>query len=390
MLRTSSLLFSVAVVTACGGTEPGTTGDDDPQVDAPVAPTGCSTAADCGAESPICDPNGVCVQCMTSADCPSDKPICGGSTCEASCAGEEVNASFVTVPSDIIWVVDQSGSMNQETAHVQSQINNFVDIIAASSIDYRVVMIARSTGTNKICVPGPLGGTNCGNNTNFRLVNQVIGSHDALAKTLSTYSQYSDFLRENSMKHFVFVTDDNATGTVASNFVTGLDALQPTGMFANRKFHAIYAFGNGLSTGCTGAFGTGAAEGTQYTTLVTNSGGARGVICNDDWTQVFDDITQAVISGSQVSCSMNVPAAPEGQTLDPNRVNVKYLEGGVGPGTALPKVNAAADCTASGGWYYDDNTAPTTITLCPTTCTTVQNDTAANVKLELGCATNLF
>lgn len=382
------MLFAFAIVTACGGTEPGA-GDDQPGADATPTPTGCVTADDCGADSPICDPNGTCVQCVTSNDCPSDKPICNGATCEASCAGDEIQANFLTLPSDIIWVVDQSGSMNQETAFVQAQINNFVNVIGQSNIDYRVVMIATTSGSNSICVPGPLSNGSCGNNTQFRLVDQRIGSHDALTRTIGTYGSYSDFLRADSMKHFVFVTDDNATGTLAAGFVSQLDALQPTGMFANRKFHAIYAFGNG-TTGCTGAFGTGAAEGTEYTTLVTGSGGARGVICNDDWSQVFDDITQAVISGSQLACTIDVPDAPAGQTLDPNRVNVKYLMGGVAPGTSLPKVATAADCTASGGWYYDDNTNPTTITLCPTTCSDIQADSAANVTVELGCASVLF
>jgi hypothetical protein len=390
MLRTSSILFAAVIVTACGG-DPGTGGDDDPTVDASPGPVGCTSAADCGSDLPICDPNGVCVQCMSSADCSADKPICGSGVCEASCAGDEVNANFITVPSDIIWVVDQSGSMDQETDHVQAQINNFVNIIDASNIDYRVVMIAATGGSNAICVPGPLASTNpaCGNNTRFRLVNQRIGSHDALSQTTTRYNLYSDFLRPEAMKHFVFVTDDNSNVS-ATTFLTNLGNLQPAGMFDNRKFHGIYAFGNGTAQGCTGAFGSGAAEGTVYTTLVTQSSGARGVICNDDWNQVFTDITAAVISGSQVSCSMAMPAAPAGQTIDPSRVNVKYLMGGVAPGVALPKVDTAADCTASGGWYYDDNTAPTTITLCPATCTSVQQDTAANVKLELGCATGIF
>jgi hypothetical protein len=390
MFRSSSTLFALVIVTACGAKDPGgSAGDDDPGVDAPGPTPGCSSATDCSAGTPLCDPNGVCVQCMSNADCSTDSPICNGSTCEASCAGEEVAANFVTIPSDIIWVVDQSGSMNQETSFVQTQINNFVGLIDQSGIDYRVVMIAATSGSNSICVPAPLGGASCGNNTQFRLVNQRIGSHDALAKAVSKYSSYSDFLRPEAQKHFVFVTDDNATGTTAATFNSGLDALLPAGMFTNRKVHGIYAFGNG-TTGCTGNFGNGAAEGTQYTTLVTQTGGARGVICNDDWSQVFTDITAAVISGSQVSCDIAMPAAPAGQTIDPGKVNVKYLMGGVAPGVGLPNVATAADCTAAGGWYYDDNTTPTNITLCPTTCTDIQADSAANVKLELGCATGIF
>jgi hypothetical protein len=53
-------------------------------------------------------------------------------------------------------------------------------------------------------------------------------------------------------------------------------------------------------------------------------------------------------------------------------------------------VASEADCTGSGGWYYDNPTTPTKITLCPSTCTDVQNDPSANVSIELGCATQIF
>lgn len=328
------------------------------------------------------------MQCESSNDCPEELPVCGNGTCQASCAGDQIAADFITMPSDIIWVVDQSGSMNQETSYVQTKINQFASLIGNAGIDYRVTMIAVSSGTNAICVPAPLSNGSCGNNTSFRLVNQRIGSHDGPSKLISTYAQWSDFLRADSQKHIIFVTDDNSTMTAAS-FTTQLAALQPQGTFANYKVHGIYAYGNGQSTGCTGAFGTGAADGTVYTTLITNSGGTRGVICNDDWTQVFTDITQAVVSGSQVACELDVPSPAQG-TLDPAQVNVKYQMGGQPPGVTLPQVATEADCTGSGGWYYDNPTAPTKITLCPATCTDVQNDPSANVSIELGCATQIF
>ncbi len=381
------LVVAFGAIGACGGNNGNGGGDDEPGPDAAEGPT-CSSDSDCSSDVPICNDVGSCVQCETSADCSEDKPVCGNGTCQASCAGDSIAADFVTRPSDIIWVVDQSGSMNQETQYVQTQINNFASLVSASSIDYRVTMIAGTSGSNSICVPAPLSNGSCGNNTNFRLVNQRVGSTDGPSKFLSTYSQWSDFLRADSMKHIIFVTDDNSSMS-ATNFTNMVAALQPTGMFTNYKVHGIYAYGNGQSTGCTGAFGTGAKDGAVYTTLITNSGGARGVICENNWMQVFTDITAAVVSGSQVSCELNVPSPAQG-TLDPNQVNVKYQMGGTPPGVTLPQVADAAACTASGGWYYDNPTAPTKITLCPSTCSDVQADPSANVSVELGCATQIF
>ena len=372
----------VLIAAACGSKSGGG------NVDGGGAGDACTTNDECSADAPICSAAGICVQCETSADCPADLPVCSNTMCSASCAGTEVAADFVTRPSDIIWVVDQSGSMDQETAYVQAKINDFVTLIGASNIDYRVVMIASPSGSNAICVPGPLGGPSCGNNTQFRLVDQRVGSRDGPSLAISRYAMYSDFLREDALKHFVFVTDDNSSMS-AANFTSGVGALQPAGMFDGFKVHGIYAFGSG-NNGCTGAFGSGAANGTVYTTLISQTGGAAGVICTGDWTQVFQDITAAVVAGSQVSCELAIPEPPMNETLDPAKVNVRYQVGGVAPGATLPQVSVETDCASAGGWYYDDNAAPTTIHLCPATCTNVQSDPMANVKVEFGCSTQIL
>lgn len=380
---TVSLVFTI-LVAGCGS-KAGGEGDD--TVDAGPGAE-CTIAADCPAEFPVCSAGGICVGCESSADCSDPTPVCSNTTCTAACAGTDVMADFVTKPSDIIFIVDQSGSMDQETVYVQMKINDFVTQISASNIDYRVVMIAATSGSNAICVPSPLAGASCGNSTRFRLVNQRVGSNDGPSLAISRYGMYSDFLRPDAAKHFVFVTDDNSNMS-AANFTTGINNLMPAGMFTGFKVHGIYAYGSG-NNGCTGTFGSGAADGTVYTTLITQTMGARGVICTGDWTQVFMDIQQAVVSGAQVSCDLTIPAPPMGETLDPTKVNVKYQMGGVAPGMTLPQVPLASDCTATGGWYYDDNTMPTTITFCPATCTSVQGDPAANVKVEFGCSTQIF
>lgn len=380
----AAALFTVCTLAACGsdsgtiasGADRDAGGDEDAI---------CTAADECSASTPICSSDGVCVQCEIDADCPADAALCDANECVAGCAATSVAADFVTRPSDIIWVVDQSGSMDQETAHVQEKINDFAAIIDGSAIDYRVVMIADPNAKkNGICVPPPLAGPSCGDNDRFRLVPSQIGSHDGPQRAVEDYPLYQDFLRQDAGKHFVFVTDDNSDWSAAT-FTNELLALQPSGMFSGFKVHGIYAFGTSGGTGCDGPFGSGAAEGTVYTELIAQTGGAAGVICTGDWDQVFNDITAAVIDGSQVSCELEVPDPPDGETLDPSRVNVRYLEGGIGPGATIPRVDSSADCAAAGGWHYDDNAAPSLIVLCPATCSDVQNDPEASVQVELGC-----
>ncbi len=311
---------------------------------------------------------------------------------DASCAETKATAGPPEpLPADIIWAVDQSGSMNQETSYVQSKINDFANQIAATAIDYRVIMIASTGGGNAICVPPPLSGGSCGDGPRFRLVNDGVGSNDALNKIINNYSKYSDFLRPNSFKHFVVVTDDDATdgpNDSAQKFTNSLAALTPPGMFAKWKFHGIFSYGPGLPIlGCVGPFGTGAAIGLVYDALVTQTGGAKGVICVDNWQPVFNAIKTAVVQGSKVSCDYTVPDPGGGQTLDPTKVNVDYLPGGNPPAQAILRVNDISACKGggSGGWYFDNNAAPTKILLCPATCTAVQSDSAAQIDVKFGC-----
>jgi hypothetical protein len=315
----------------------------------------------------------------------------GGNIGDACAVATSKPTDPVLAPADIIWAVDQSGSMNQETAYVQQQINTFANQIAASNIDYHVVMIASTSSGNAICVPPPLSGGSCGDGPRFRLVNQSVDSNDALSLIIQTYPQYSDFLRMNAVKHFVVVSDDNPTDAPinsAAAFTSALANAQPPGMFQSWKFHSIYAFGVIPVVGCFGAFGTGAAYGTILEQLVTQTGGAKGEICLGDWTPVFAAIQSAVVQGAKVSCEYDVPDPGAGQTLDPNKVNVQYFPGGQPPAQTVYRVNDISQCTTGGGqggWYFDNNAAPTKIFLCPDTCTVVQADSAAKIEVQFGC-----
>jgi hypothetical protein len=367
-----SIILALVVLSACGSKSGNGAGSGN-----------CDPA--CGGSTPICSSADVCVQCEADDDCPAEAPLCANNQCGTGCAGAVVGADLVSRPPDIIWIVDQSGSMDQETSYVQQRINDFVSIIDASGIDYRVVMIADPNAENAICVPPPLGGPSCGDNTRFRLVPTEVDSNNGPELAIAEYPQYDDFLRADSLKHFVFVTDDDSDLS-ATQFTNAVKALQPSGMFAAFRVHAIYAYGMAGGNGCSGTFGNGAAEGTVYTDLVAATKGASGVICTGDWTQVFMDIQQSVISGSQVACNMDIPKPESGETIDPNNVNVRYLPGGVSPGATLYRVADAAACGTTGGWYYDNPAAPTQIILCPASCTEVQSDVAAKLQVELGCA----
>jgi hypothetical protein len=95
------------------------------------------------------------------------------------------------------------------------------------------------------------------------------------------------------------------------------------------------------------------------------------------------------IRGTALPCSFKIPL-PDSGTPDYEKVNVKYTPGAGGTGFIVPKVADAASCPLTGdAWYYNDNSNPTLIEMCPTTCQTLKTDTDGKVNILTGCKTIL-
>ena len=92
------------------------------------------------------------------------------------------------------------------------------------------------------------------------------------------------------------------------------------------------------------------------------------------------------IRGSQNACEFQMPVSETGEELDPTKINVLYTSSG-GTEQTIGQVPNAESCGANGGWYYDNPAAPTTITLCPSTCDVVQTDSEGSIRVVVGCST---
>lgn len=59
--------------------------------------------------------------------------------------------------------------------------------------------------------------------------------------------------------------------------------------------------------------------------------------------------------------------------------------------TTLAKVANAAACGPAGGWYYDNDAAPTQVLLCPASCDSLNRASApaetGRIEVLFGCAT---
>lgn len=315
----------------------------------------------------------------------ADVPLMG-------CASESIVGENLTAPVDIVWVIDNSGSMDEETALVQMNMNRFADAITMSGVDdYRVVVLTSPA----LVLPAPLGT----DTERYLALDVNVQSHDGFERALEwvmpgTPTGYGHFLRREASLHFVFVTDDEAEGTSAAQFQSMMRALLGRDFYG----HAIASPTTGAPTcifgvcipapGCTGPYGNAPAGGYQYELLTMYTGGVFANICSSEWTSVFDALLATIAVARPLPCNFAIPEPPAGMTFDRNLVNVVYVPSGATEGTTVPR--SSDDCASGSGWRYDNPTMPTEIILCPSNCAVVESDPSATVNIELGCETVIF
>lgn len=362
------------------------------------------------------------------------------------CADQEAEASLINRPVDIVFVIDNSGSMSGEIEEVEQEISaNFAAIIesAVPAIDYRVIMVSQygRFGDQEICIPTPLGGApdvdgdgHCDtplpqapmNGERFFHHDSSVSSHDALCDLLEQYGEpdpyglnpggYQDRLRADAFKVFVVITDDRvATGggscpqmddqntpqggeAVATTFDGALLSMAPqhfgTAAERNYVFHSIISlapYDQGDLTLphppegpiVTDECSPGSQNpGTGYQALSRLTGGLRYPTCGLDYTPIFQKIAEGVIEGSAVACEFTIPEPPDGEELDLESVRVRYEPGDGGPSVDFTLVDGPAACTDD-GFYLDE--AAGTIVLCPGACESVQGDDAAQIRVVFDC-----
>jgi hypothetical protein len=236
--------FAIALVRCDGDSadESPSTIPDDVLHDDPSAAGGSPTAEDIGGDaSTETEDASVTVFTRDSAVDEDAGPITD------ECAAVTQQADIRYRPVDIVFIIDNSSSMQEEIAAVQDRINaDFARIIEESGVDYRVIMFSRygalvpgSFGSDQhfICVRAPLGASDCADPDNTPLQHNAprfyhystfVASNDALCVLLRGWDQpdetvgsqnledwapiaprgYSEFLRPDAIKHFVVITDD--------------------------------------------------------------------------------------------------------------------------------------------------------------------------------------
>jgi hypothetical protein len=347
------------------------------------------------------------------ADLPGQEP--------EECVSESSEASLVPKPVDVIVFVDTSGSMNEESNSVEMNLNRLLTAIVEQQdmIDVRVIVVAMYGTGEAMCIAAPLGPDDCTApgplaplGPQLYQYSVGLGSGSFLDAIMTTYTGeavanpahydtppvgWQEWARPEALKAIIGVTDAasmSGNAALGDTFDAQLLALSPeqfgTAEERNYVLHAIAGFGPNtpdttpfppdapiVTTECGG--GTEPGQPLQQVAIIT--GGLRFPLCRyENFDTLFDEIAVNVGELTPVACDIAVPEPPEGETLDPNTLEVEYLPAGVAPAEVFHQVPSEAECEDDAFWVD-----ATSIHLCPTACTLVQSDAMARVDIRYGC-----
>lgn len=338
-----------------------------------------------------------------------------------SCATAHAQAKLVKQPVDIIMILDNSGSMDDELRSVEANINQgFASILQQSGVDYRVILISqhrrRDRDDTSVCITSPLSGlTQCPADEpvfgeRFFQYSVEVGSRNSFDILLDTYAPpfnrnareefdkapmgWSAWLRPGAKKVFVEITDDDENADV-SEFLLALRDLSPANFGTDPNnlsfvWHSIV----GVVQKAQPAEPYLASEpierdecdhvknaGEAYQELSRLTGGLRFPICQfESYGTVFRVIAEDVAKSGDVACDFEVPPPPQGQTLNLATVAVSYTPGN---GSAAQVFTQAASETAcKGDAFY---AAGGRLYLCPQTCASVRTDATAKLDIVFTC-----
>jgi hypothetical protein len=345
-----------------------------------------------------------------------------------ACAMQSIEAQPGTErPVDIIFVIDNSGSMTEEIAAVRRNIDHdFAAIIDDSKVDYRVIMLSQfgADGTG-VCIEPPLGGAACSaglNKTNSKRYfhyNQPIGSNDALCQILDTLDNahvdsraahgFQEWLRPEAAKAFVLITDDSARCAYRDDkmqVVLGADDADPfedalafhaaLRAKAPEQFRGHYQFFSivGMSADTdrpqpvfphqpldSATCSTAPSPGLSYQALSIATDALRYPVCEGrSFDAVFQVLAHNVIQTASAECTFRLPEVAAPQALDLTTVNLEVRHAGNAEPERFAQVSGASACANAHSFYIRDR-----IHLCPDACRWLQRAREPAVQIFYGC-----
>lgn len=226
---------------------------------------------------------------------------------------------------DILWVVDNSASMQEEQINLGNNFNSFISFIETSLIDYHIGVVAtdmddpsfsgKLQGDPKVIDPDTpnaqsafaanvqVGITGGGNEMG------LLAAHDALSEPLAS-SANAGFLRDDASLAIIFVSDedDHSYGDVKF-YERFFGTLKGVG---NERKVIISAIVGDSPDGCSGADGV-ASYGERYHEVVESWGESTASICSSNFAT---ELEQLGLTVAGLSRKFTLSKEPDPDTVE--------------------------------------------------------------------------
>jgi hypothetical protein len=203
---------------------------------------------------------------------------------------------------DILWVIDNSGTMVDEQNNLADNFNSFISIIEESEVDYQIGVVSTDMelaghqgelqGSPKIIVPGQNAASQFANNVRVGIGGAgneqgLLAAYTALTEPLISGAN-AGFLRSGGALAIIFVSDENDHSFGKIEFYQRIfEQLKDIGN-ENRVIAA--AIVGDQPDGCENPQTGSAQAGTRYHQLVQVVGGSIGSICSDNFSVTLNQL----------------------------------------------------------------------------------------------------
>ena len=192
---------------------------------------------------------------------------------------------------DVLWVVDNSGSMNIFQANLAANIGIFMNAFANTGADYRMAVITTDRSSFSMVIDSNT--INAESILSSLMVTGIHGSgmekgiemafrsldHDSAAPG-------GDFFRDYAKLAVVFVSDEADHSFPWSTYLNFFDSIKPHGDFIP------YGVIGDVPAGCIMSSNRSADAGLGYWDLINHYGGSWYSICAPDWGAQLQDMAE--------------------------------------------------------------------------------------------------
>jgi hypothetical protein len=280
----------------------------------------------------------------------------------------DVFAQETVAKVDVLWVIDNSGSMAEEQESIGTEFDNFLQFLTAAEVDYHIAVVTTDTQATPLYRGDPpfITAETPDPQAAFAERAKVGVTGAALEKGLESARLALDrapegFLREDAFLFIVWVSDeeDHSFGDVRYYWRT----FEQAKGIGNDKTVIGAAIVGDVPDGCESDNGH-ASPGVRYHDLVTSMGGLAGSICAPSFA---DTLTEMGIAAAGLRRKFALSQAPDLKSLE---VLIRYScatpDAQIGACVTLQRncadTNNPREITcdppqaAEDGWSYEETT----------------------------------